>query len=88
MSSLAPILNAGFAFAAEQLPPDTRPVFALRPSSYSCCQYEIVTARYMPAYRPLAPWRDLSGDDLADSGSDQVLAWASADAILIPGNAR
>ncbi len=61
MSSLAPILNAGFAFAAEQLPPDTRPVLALRPSSYSCCQYEIVTARYMPAYRPLAPWRELSG---------------------------
>ena len=52
MSSLTPILNAGFAFAAEQLPPDTRPVIALRPSSYSCCQYEIVTARYMPAYRP------------------------------------
>ena len=74
MSSLAPMLNAGFAFAAQQLPPDTRPVLALRPSSYSCCQYEIVTARYMPDYRPLAPWRDLSGDDLADSGSDQVLA--------------
>ncbi|WP_066528923.1 MULTISPECIES: hypothetical protein [Erythrobacter] len=74
MSLLEPILNAGFAFAAEQLPPNTRPVLALRPSFYSCCQYEIVTARYMPDYRPLAPWRDLSGDDLADSGSDQVLA--------------
>lgn len=49
-------------------------------------QYEIVTARYMPDYRPLAPWRDLSGDDIADSGSDQVLAWAHADAILIPGS--
>ncbi|WP_066542621.1 hypothetical protein [Sphingomonas sp. CCH18-B1] len=88
MSSLAPILNTAFARAAQQLPSDTRPVLALRPSSYSCCQYEVVTARYMPAYRPLAPWRDLSGDDLADSGSDQVLAWASADAILIPGSAR
>lgn len=87
MSLLAPILNASFTLAAEELPPDTGPVLALRPSSHSCCQYEIVTARYMPAYRPLAPWRDLSGDDLADSGSDQVLAWASADAILIPGSA-
>lgn len=87
MSSLAPILNTGFARAAEQLPRDTRPVLALRPSSYGCCQHEIVTARYMPDHRPLAPWRDLSGDDLADSGSDQVLAWVYADAILIPGSA-
>mgnify|MGYP000306314808 CR=1 FL=1 len=29
MSSLAPILNTGFARAAEQLPRDTRPVLAL-----------------------------------------------------------
>lgn len=55
MSSLAPLLNTAFVRAAQQLPSDTRPVLALRPSSYSCCQYEIVTARYMPAYRPLAP---------------------------------
>lgn len=86
MSSLAPILNTGFARAAEQLPPDTRPVLALRTLSYRSCQYEIVTARYMPDDRPLAPWRDLSGDALADSGSDQMLAWSHADAILIPEN--
>ncbi len=86
MSSLMPILDTGLARTAEQLPPDTRPVLALRPSSYGCCRYEIITARYMPDYRPLAPWRDLSGDDLADSGSDQVLAWAHADAILLPGS--
>lgn len=55
MSSLAPILNTGFARAAEHLPPDTRPVLVLRTSSYSSCQYEIVTARYMPHDRPLAP---------------------------------
>ena len=87
MSSLAPILNAGFARAAEQLPPDTRPVLALRPSSYNCCQYEIVNARYVPDYRPLAPWRDQTGGSLAASGPDRVLFWAYADAILIPGRA-
>lgn len=86
MSSLAPIPNTGFTRAAEHPPPDTRPVLVLRTSSYSSCQYEIVTARYMPHDRPLAPWRDLSGDDLADSVSDQVLAWSHADAILIPEN--
>lgn len=86
MSSLAPIPNTGFARAAEQLPPDTRPVLALRTLSNRSCQYEIVTARYLPDDRPLAPWRDLSGDDLADSGSDQMLAWSHADAILILGN--
>jgi len=87
MSSLAPILNTGFARAAEQRPPDIRPVFALRTSSNRSCQYEIVTARYMPDDRPLAPWRDLTSDDLADSGSDQVLAWSHANAILNPGSA-
>lgn len=38
MSSLAPILNTGFARAAEQLPPDTRPVLALRTLSNRSCQ--------------------------------------------------
>jgi hypothetical protein len=56
MSSLAPTPNKGFARAAEHLPPDTRLVLALRTSSYNSCQYEIVTARYMPHDRPLAPW--------------------------------
>jgi hypothetical protein len=84
MSSLTPILNTGLTRAAEQLPSSDRPVLALRPSFYGSCEYEVITARYMANYRPLAPWRDLSGDDIADSGSDQIIGWCYADDILSP----
>lgn len=73
-----------FLPSAQALPSSDRPVLALRPSSYVCCQYEVITARYMPDYRPHSPWRDISGDAIGDSGSDQIIAWCYADAILSP----
>jgi hypothetical protein len=78
-------LPSQFLPPAQALPSSDRPVLALRPSSYNCCQYEVITARYMPDYRPRSPWRDISGDAIGDSGSDQVIVWCYADAILSPG---
>ncbi|GGD81863.1 hypothetical protein [Croceicoccus mobilis] len=68
----------------DAVPENDRPVLAIRPSSYNCCAIEVITARYMPAYRPNSPWRDISGDAISDSGSDKILAWAYADNILLP----
>ena len=77
-------LTTQFLPSRQTLPSSDRPVLALRPSSYNCCQYEVITARYMPNYRPNSPWRDISGDAISDSGSDQILGWCYADALLSP----
>lgn len=48
-------LTTQFLPTKQALPSSDRPVLALRPSSYNCCQYEAITARYMPNYRPNSP---------------------------------
>ena len=63
------------------LPDHDRPVLGLRPSGYQCSKLEVVTVRYMPDYRPLSPWRDISGDSITDSGHS-IMAWCEADSVL------
>ena len=46
---------------------------ASEPVSYT----HLMTACYMPTYRPRSPWRDISGDAIGDSGSD-ILGWQLA----------
>lgn len=84
MSQTQSSLPVPFLPATQCLPSSDRPVLVLRPSSYNCCEFEVVTARYMPDYRPRSPWRDISGDAISDSGSGDVVAWCYADAILSP----
>lgn len=67
------------------LPPEDKPVLGLRQSGYVHCKYEVITCRYMPTYRPLSPWRDLSNDSVNDSGGP-IIAWAYADNLLEPRN--
>ena len=68
---------AGFIFALATLPPENRPVLAVRLAGYTCSTYELLTARHMPTYRPRSPWRDISGDAVGDSGSD-IIGWCEA----------
>ena len=58
-------LPDGFTPITTALPTDDKPVVALRKSSYSGAKFEVITARYMPAYRPLSPWRDLQNACMA-----------------------
>ena len=67
-------IPAGFTPVSEALPSSDEPVLVLRKSGYISCRFEILTARYMPDYRPLSPWQDISNDSITDSGSD-ALAW-------------
>lgn len=75
-STLFPI-PPGFLSVFTGLPDDDRPVLAIRLSGYICSTFELLTARYMPVYRPRSPWRDISGEAVGDSGSD-ILGWAPA----------
>lgn len=75
---------AGFISVFTALPRDEKPVLAIRASAYVFSRFELLTARYQPLYRPLAPWRDLSGDAVTDSGTD-ILGWREAAAWLRPG---
>src|SRR3546814_7240073 len=68
---------AGFIAALGILPPENEPVLAIRVSGYTCCTFELLTARYMPTYRPRSPWRDISNDAVADSGGD-IIGWRPA----------
>ena len=70
-------LPDGFTPITTALPTDDKPVVALRKSSYSGAKFEVITARYMPAYRPLSPWRDLSLDSVHDDG-EPILGWREA----------
>jgi len=72
-TTLFPI-PAGFASIFTALPPENQPVLAIRLSGYSCATFELITARYMPTYRPRSPWRDMSNDAVTDSGTD-IIAW-------------
>ncbi|QPI75509.1 hypothetical protein [Sphingobium sp. Cam5-1] len=68
---------SGFVSALSGLPPENQPVLAIRLSGYTCSTFELLTARYMPTYRPRSPWRDISGDAVGDSGSD-IIGWCAA----------
>ena len=59
------------------LPREDVPVLAIRLSGHRCATFDLLTARYMPTYRPRSPWRDLSNDAVTDSGGE-VLGWTSA----------
>lgn len=71
-------LPEGFVSVDASLPIEDRPVVAIRKAGYISATLEVVTARYQPSYRRLAPWRDLGGDAITDSGS-KVLGWRYAD---------
>lgn len=68
---------AGFVSVSIALPPENQPVLAIRLSGYSCSTFELLTARYMPTFRPRSPWRDISNDAVADTGSD-IIGWREA----------
>src|SRR3546814_377821 len=70
-------LPSGFTSVFLDLPSENQPVLAIRLSGYSCATFELMTARYMPTYRPRSPWRDISNDAVSDSGSD-ILGWREA----------
>ena len=70
-------LPSGFTSVFFDLPSENQPVLAIRLSGYSCATFELMTARYMPTYRPRSPWRDISNDAVSDSGSD-ILGWREA----------
>ncbi len=74
---------AGFMSVLSGLPENDEPVLAIRVSGYICATFEVLTARYMPDYRPRSPWRDISGDAVSDSGSD-ILGWKPARDWLMP----
>ena len=74
---------AGFISVFTSMPRDEKPVLAIRASAYVFARFELLTARYQPVFRPHAPWRDLSGDAVTDSGSD-IIGWCDAAAWLRP----
>jgi hypothetical protein len=75
-ATLHPI-PSGFVSVFGALPPENQPVLAIRLSGYISATFELMTACYMPTYRPRSPWRDISGDAIGDSGSD-ILGWQLA----------
>ncbi len=75
-TKLFPIPPA-FTSVFDYLPKENEPVLAIRLSGYLCSTFELLTARYMPTYRPRSPWRDISNESVFDSGSD-VLGWMPA----------
>ncbi|MCG2841276.1 hypothetical protein L6Q21_09815 [Sandaracinobacter sp. RS1-74] len=81
-STLFP-LPAGFVSVLQTLPPEDLPVLAIRPSDYRCATFEVLTARYMPTYRPLSPWRDLSNDAVTDGGCN-IVGWKPAQDWIKP----
>lgn len=74
-------LPEGFTPVTRGKPTHDRPVLAIRRSAYSCCDLEVLTARYMTDYRPHSPWRDVSGDAVSDSGNE-ILGWRYANDLL------
>lgn len=81
-ATLFPI-SSGFISVFGALPEDDVPVLAIRASGYVSATFEVITACYMPTYRPNSPWRDLSGDSVNDSGSE-ILGWAAAEDWIKP----
>lgn len=76
-------LPTGFTPVTESLPTNDRPVLAIRRSGYITAKFEVITARYQPQHRPRAPWQDISGDAVTETGED-VLGWRTADEWLSP----
>ncbi len=76
-------LPEGYTSVEDSLPENDRPVLAIRESDYITCEFEVLTARYMPDYRPHSPWRDIGNDAVSDSGRE-ILGWAYADELLKP----
>lgn len=73
-------IPVGFTPVEIAVPQDRRPVLAIRVSGYAPVTFEVMTAVY-DVDRPLAPWRDLSGDGVGDSGTD-IIGWKAADEWL------
>lgn len=76
-------LPEGFIPVTERQPETEAPVLAIRRSGYVCCDFDVLTARYQPNYRPKSPWRDISGDSVRDSG-EPILGWRWANEWLRP----
>src|SRR3546814_15894081 len=72
---------AGFIAALGILPPENEPVHAIRVSGYTCCTFQLLTARYMPPSRPRSPWPDISNDPVADSGGAIIGCRPATDGI-------
>lgn len=70
-------LPEGFISVADRLPSHDRAVIAIRLSGYVFAKFEVITARYMRAYRPHSPWRRIDMDSVTDDG-DLVLGWREA----------
>ncbi len=77
------VLPAGFTSVLAAVPEADKPVIAVRRSGYLCATFEVMTARYMPDYRPKSPWRDVSGDAVGDSG-EAIMGWRDAREWLLP----
>lgn len=67
----------GFLSVLSALPDENLPVLAIRLCGYHCATFELLTARYMPTYRPRSPWRTIANDAVTDSGGD-ILGWTQA----------
>lgn len=76
-------LPEGFTPLSEGLPPVDSLVLAIRISGYRGAEFEILTARFMPEYRPNSPWRQIDMDSVHDSGAP-VLGWMTANHLLNP----
>jgi hypothetical protein len=76
-------LPTPFISVEDMLPPQNKPVLAIRRSGYVTTEYEVITAKHMPEYRPLNPWQTIGNDSVTDSG-EEVLGWAEMDAWLLP----
>src|SRR3546814_14342436 len=74
-------LPSGFTSVFFDLPSENQPVLAIRLSGYSCATFGLMTARYMPTYRPRSPWRAISTDAVSDSGRDTLGLREAADWI-------
>lgn len=75
-----------FTPVEEALPTENKVVLAIRESGYNNAEYEVMTAKYMPTYRPHNPWQTIGNDSVTDSGSE-VLGWAEMDNWFNPGSA-
>lgn len=81
--SADPPLPFGWTPVSDACPFHDKPVMAIRRSDYLSCQFEIITARYQPDYRPNSPWRMLCNNAVGDSGA-HILGWCEAQDWLLP----
>jgi hypothetical protein len=73
--ALRPLPNAFTPVFDADPPPG--PVLAIRLTSSTTCQFEVLTAKFDPHHRPLNPWLTLDNDAVTDSGN-HVLGWKAA----------